>query len=53
MPFRQKVLNRTLMVTLSAPGRLEEMQRETESYAANAGFYCRSERAVDLIEEYK
>jgi len=53
VPFRQKVLNRTLMVTLSAPGRLEEMQRETESYAANAGFYCRSERAVDLIEEYK
>ena len=53
VPFRQKVLNRTLMVTLSAPGRLEEMQRETESYAGGADFYCRSERAADLIEEYK
>ena len=49
--FQQKVLNRTLMLTLSAPGRLEELQREAENYGANADFYRRAQVAVDLILE--
>ena len=49
--FRQKLLNRTLMLTLSTPGRVEELQREAENYGANGDFYRRAEVAVDRILE--
>ena len=49
--FRQKLLNRTLMLILSTPGRVEELQREAENYGANADFYRRAQVAVDLILE--
>ncbi len=47
--FRQKLLNRTLMLILSTPGRIEELQREAENYGANGDFYRRAEVAVNLI----
>lgn len=47
--FRQKLLNRTLMLTLSTPGRLEELQREAENFGSHADFYRRAEVAADLI----
>ena len=49
--FRQKLLNRTLLLILSTPGRVEELQREAENYGAHADFYRRAQVAVDLILE--
>lgn len=47
--FRQKLLNRTLMLTLSTPGKLDEMQREAENYGTHGDFYRRAAVAADLI----
>lgn len=47
--FRQKLLNRTLMLILSTPGKLEELQREAENYGSHADFFRRAEAAADLI----
>ena len=47
--FRQKILNRTLLVTLSTPGKLADLQSEAENYGRNGDFYRRAERAVDII----
>ncbi len=47
--FRQKILNRTLLVTLSTPDRLANLQIEAENYGRNGDFYRRAEYAVDLI----
>lgn len=47
--FRQKILNRTLMVALSTPDRLAELQQSAESYGRNGDFYRRAKCAVDLI----
>lgn len=49
--FRQKLLNRTLMLTLSTPGKLDELQREAETYGAHGDFYRRAKMAADLILE--
>ena len=46
---RQKLLNRSLMLLLSTPGKLEDMQREAENYGSNGDFYRRASAAVDLI----
>ena len=47
--FRQKILNRTLMVTLSTPDKLADLQMEAENYGRNGDFYRRAQCAVDLI----
>ena len=47
--FRQKILNRTLMVTLSTPDKLAELQQAAESYGKNGDFYRRAKCAVDFI----
>ncbi len=49
--FRQKLLNRTLMLTLSTPGKLEELQREAENYGVHGDFYRRAAAAADMILE--
>ncbi|MBR7131553.1 MAG: glycosyltransferase family 4 protein [Lentisphaeria bacterium] len=47
--FRQKIFNRTLMVLLSTPGKLADLQLEAENYGKNGDFYRRAKCAVDLI----
>ncbi|MBE6356669.1 MAG: glycosyltransferase family 4 protein [Lentisphaerae bacterium] len=47
--FRQKLLNRTLMVTLSTPDKLSDLQRAAENYGRNGDFYRRAACAADLI----
>lgn len=47
--FRQKILNRTLMVLLSTPGKLSDLQMEAENYGKNGDFYRRAKAAVELI----
>ena len=46
---RQKLLNRSLMLLLSTPEKLEDLQREAENYGSNGDFYRRAAAAVDLI----
>ena len=47
--FRQKILNRTLMVTLSTPEKVADLQRAAENYGRNGDFYRRAKCAVDII----
>lgn len=47
--FRQKILDRTLMVALSTPEKITDLQREAENYGRNAEFFCREKYAVDVI----
>lgn len=47
--FRQKILNRMLMVTLSTPDKLADLQQSAEIYGKNGDFYRRAKCAVDLI----
>ena len=47
--FRQKLLNRTLMLLLSTPGRVDELQREAENYGSHGDFYRRATVAVDFV----
>lgn len=47
--FRQKILNRTLMVTLSTPDKLADLQREAENYGRNSDFYQLEKYAADII----
>ena len=47
--FRQKLLNRTLLVALSTPDKLADLQREAENYGRNGDFYRRAQYAADLI----
>lgn len=47
--FRQKILNRTLMVLLSTPGKLADLQQEAENYGRSGDFYRREKVAVDMI----
>ena len=47
--FRQKIFNRTLMVTLSTPDKLSDLQRAAENYGRNGDFYRRAACAADLI----
>ncbi len=47
--FRQKILNRTLLVALSNPDKLGDLQQEAENYGRNGDFYRRAKCAVDLI----
>ena len=52
-PFRQKHLNRTLKLSLSMPGRIDELQQEASAYTQAAGseFFRRSEVVADTIME--
>ena len=47
--FRQKILNRTLLVALSNPDKLGDLQQEAENYGRDGDFYRRAKCAVDLI----
>ena len=47
--FRQKILNRTLMVALSTPDKIADLQQAAENYGRNGDFYRRAKYAVDLI----
>lgn len=47
--FRQKILNRVLMVTLSTPDKLADLQQAAENYGRNGDFYRRAKCAVDFI----
>jgi len=47
--FRQKILNRTLLVALSTPDKLADLQQAAENYGRNGDFYRRAKCAVDLI----
>jgi len=49
--FRQKILNRTLMVALSTPDKLADLQIEAENYGRSGDFYRRAKCAVDLITQ--
>ena len=52
--FRQKILNRTLMVVLSTPDKLTDLQREAENYGRSGDFYRRAICAADIITgEYR
>ncbi|MBE6390494.1 MAG: glycosyltransferase family 4 protein [Lentisphaerae bacterium] len=47
--FRQKILNRTLMLTLSTPGKLADLQSEAENYGKNSDFYQRYAFVADMV----
>ena len=47
--FRQKLLNRTLLVMLSTPDKLADLQSEAENYGRSADFYQRYVFAAETI----
>ena len=49
-PFRQRNLNMALQLTLTTPGRLDELKREAAAAGASGDFYRRAAVAADLIE---
>ena len=50
-PFSQKHLNRALMLILTVPGNLDEMQQETAVQKIGDEFFQRSERIANIIGE--
>ena len=50
VPFRQKQLNRTLLMLLSVPGKLEELQFAAAEYAATVDFFSRSKAMAELLK---
>ena len=51
MPFRQKHLNRALMLVLTVPGNLDEMQQAAVIQKTGDEFYRRGEVIADIIVE--
>ena len=49
-PFRQRNLNMALQLTLTTPGRLDELKREAVAAGATGDFHRRAAVAADLIE---
>lgn len=49
LPFRQRDLNRLLLLSISTPERLAELKREAIAYGADADFYRRHVVAADII----
>jgi len=49
LPFRQRELNRLLLLSIAAPERIDELKREAIAYGADADFYRRHEIAADII----
>jgi len=49
MPFRQRELNRALLLQLCSPERIDELKREAVAYASYADFYRRHVVAADII----
>lgn len=49
MPFRQRELNRALLLQFCTPDRLDELKREAAAYGSCADFYRRHIVAADII----
>jgi len=48
-PFRQRLLNRTLLRAFATPEKIDDMKRNAVGYGQSADFYRRAEAAGDII----
>jgi UDP-glucose:(heptosyl)LPS alpha-1,3-glucosyltransferase len=48
-PFRQRLLNRTLLRAFATPEKIDDMKRNAVGYGQGADFYRRAEVAADII----
>ena len=48
-PFRQRLLNRTLLRALATPEKIDDMKRNAIGYGQGGDFYRRAEVACDII----